>query len=316
MQNQRINFSFLLTAVIFIMYSCNTNPTKLTNETPTMGNIKIAADDSYQLLTEAELYTFHSFYKAAKITPIYASEDSILKLFLKDSVRLMITSRKLTENEIAYLHEQLYYPITTKIAYDALAFIINRSNPDSLIRYDAIKNIFLGKSSKWRQINPKSKLNDIKVVFDNPGSNNVQMIMKKFNISGSLPNYCYAVSNNSQVIDYVENHPNAMGILSVNWISDPQDSISHMFLKKIRVVLVTSEYDSDGSEFYSPHPGYIANNSYPFVREVYTISRETFSGLGTGFIAFVTHDQGQRIVLRSGMVPATEPVRLIEIKKN
>lgn len=315
MPKQKCKTGLQCIVVIFLVYSCNTNPTKSIDETPTMGNIKIAADDSYHLLTEAELYTFHAFYKAAKITPIYASEDSILKLFMKDSVRLMITSRKLTDNEIAYLHEQLIYPVTTKIANDALAFIINRSNPDSLIRYNTIKDIFIGKASKWKQINPKSKLTDIKVVFDNPGSNNVQLIMKKFDISGSLPKYCYSVTKNSEVIDYVESHPNAMGILSVNWISDPQDSISHTFLKKIRVVLVTSEYDSEGSDFYSPHPGYIANNSYPFVRDVYTISRETFPGLGSGFIAFVTHDQGQRIVLRSGMVPATAPVRLIQIEK-
>jgi phosphate transport system substrate-binding protein len=51
------------------------------------------------------------------------------------------------------------------------------------------------------------------------------------------------------------------------------------------------------------------------VREVYTINRETFTGLGSGFIAFVAGEKGQRIILRAGMVPATMPVRLIQVKK-
>ncbi|MDP3644248.1 MAG: substrate-binding domain-containing protein [Bacteroidota bacterium] len=291
-------------------------PKKFTDETPTRGNIKIAVDESYQLLADTELFTFHSLYKDAKVAPVYLSGDSILKLFLDDSVRVIITSSKLTDNEVAYLRGKSIIPRTTKIAYDALAFIVNKSNADSLIRYNTLKDIFTGKTSKWEQINPQSKLNDIKVVFDNQGSNNVKTIMNKFGITGSLPNYCFSATKNSEVINFVESHPEAIGIISVNWISDPRDSISHSFLSKINVVSVTSEYDSDGSEFYSPHPAYIANQSYPFIREVYTINRESFAGLGTGFTSFVAGDAGQRIILKMGMLPATMPIRLVEVKKN
>jgi phosphate transport system substrate-binding protein len=306
----------LFIGVIVLFCSCNMTPKKFTDETPTRGNTRIAVDESYQLLADAELFTFQSLYKDAKVNPVYLSEDSILKLFLADSVKVIISSRKLTENEDAYLKAKSIIPRTTKIAYDALAFIINKSNPDPFIRYNMLRDIFTGKTSKWKQINSQSKLGDIKVVFDNPGSNNVRTIMNKFGMTGSLPGYCYTVSKNSEVISFVENHPEALGIISVNWISDTRDSISHSFLSKIKVVSVTSEYNSDGGEFYSPHPAYIANKEYPFIREVYTINRETFAGLGTGFTSFVAGDPGQRIILKMGMVPATMPVRLIEIKKN
>jgi phosphate transport system substrate-binding protein len=305
-----------LFGVFILFYSCNMTQKKFTDETPTRGTIKIAVDDSYQLLADAELYTFQALYKDAKVNPIYSSEDSILKLFMADSVRAIITSRKLTDNEEAYLKQKLIIPKTTKIAYDALAFIVNKSNPDLQIRYNTLKDIFTGKTSQWKQINPKSKLGDIKVIFDNPGSNNVRTIMNKFEITGSLPKYCSSANKNSEVVNFVEKHPEALGIISVNWISDPRDSVSHSFLSKINVVSVTSEYDSDGTDFYSPHPAYIANKEYPFIREVYEINRETFAGLGTGFTSFVAGNSGQRIILKMGMLPATLPVRLVEIKKN
>ena len=57
-----------------------------------------------------------------------------------------------------------------------------------------------------------------------------------------------------------------------------------------------------------------ANKQYPFIRDVYTINRETFAGLGTGFTSFVAGDAGQRIILKMGMLPATLPIRLIKIK--
>jgi phosphate transport system substrate-binding protein len=308
----------VLAFVVFValLAGCKSNAVnQLDQETPTRGHIRIGVDESYELLGDAEIDTFEGLYKNATITPVYASEDSILKLFLADSIRLMITSRKLTENEEAYLKEKLIIARTTHIAWDALAFIVNKSNKDTLIRYNTLKDIFTGKVSSWKQVNPSSRLGDLKIVFDNQGSSNVRMITKKLEINGALPEFCYSANSNANVIDYVESHPEAMGIISVNWISDKDDSITHNFLGRVKVIAISSEYYSEGDEFFKPHPAYIADKSYPFVREIYTISRETFAGLGRGFIQFVTHDQGQRIVLKMGMLPATMPIRIVQIKK-
>jgi phosphate transport system substrate-binding protein len=105
-------------------------------------------------------------------------------------------------------------------------------------------------------------------------------------------------------------------LFSVNWISDPLDSISKSILNKIKVVAISPQTDSGENEYFVPHPAYIANKKYPFVREVYTINRETFSGLGTGFTSFVAGDAGQRIILKMGLVPALMPIRVVEIKNN
>ena len=117
------------------------------------------------------------------------------------------------------------------------------------------------------------------------------------------------------MLSYVENHPEAIGVIRVNWNSDPADSVSNNFLSRVRPIGFTSEYFSEAEDFYQPYQAYIANKSYPFVRDIYAINRETFVGLGTGFIQFFAGEQGQRIVLKSGMVPATMPVRIIQMKK-
>ena len=313
-RNFNISIFFILLLTISAV-GCNKGKSHVTNETTTRGNIKIGVDNAYQLLADTEIATFQSLYKYSSINPIYATEDSVLKLFLADSIRLMITSRKLTQNEEAYLKENLIIPRTTQVAWDALAFIVNKSNPDSGFSYNQLKDIFLGNISSWNQVDPKSKIGKLKVVFDNPGSSNVRFVMKKFGITGSLPEYCYSANTNNQVIDFVETHPEAIGIISVSWISDSDDSITHAFLKRVKVMGVSGDFDPEGNDYIKPHPAYIADKSYPFRREVYTISRETFSGLGRGFIQFVANDQGQRIVLKMGMVPATMPVRLIQVRK-
>lgn len=307
----RLNKILILLLALPLLIACSSRGSKPSDETPTRGNIKIGVDESYQLLLDTEIYTFQSIYKHAKITPIYSNEQDIIELFLKDSVKNIVVNRPLNEREKEYLNSQQYVPRSTKIAYDGVAFIVNNSNPDSLLSYIQLKGIFSGEINTWKKLNKTSALDDIKVVFDHKKSGNVRYLMEKFGLNDSLPPYCQAVSSNADVINYVEEHTNALGVVSVNWISDKHDSISHTFLNKIKVVAVSPVYDEQN--FVRPFQAYIADQSYPFVREVYYISRETFSGLGSGFASFVAGDQGQRIILKSKLVPATMPIRFVKV---
>lgn len=307
----RLNNLWVLLIALPLFLACSNGGTKKIDETPTRGNIKIGVDESYQLLLDTEIYTFQSIYKYAKLNPVYANEQEIIELFLKDSLRNIVINRPLNDKEKEYLNSQQYVPRATKIAYDGLAFIVNPQNPDSFLTYLQLKKIFLGENNTWKKINKSSGLEDVRVVFDNKKSGNVRYLMEKFSLKDSLPAYCQAVSTNAEVVKYVEKHTNAIGVVSVNWISDKHDSISHTFLNKVKVVAVSPVYDDQN--YVKPYQAYIADQSYPFVREVYYISRETFSGLGTGFASFLAGDQGQRIILKSKLVPATMPIRFVKV---
>jgi phosphate transport system substrate-binding protein len=307
---------FQIICIALIITSCGQSGNKVIDETPTRGNIKISVDESYEPILDTEIFTFESIYTYAKINAQYKPENELFNDFFNDSVRAIITSRKLTKEEEDGMISHQIIPKTTKIAYDALAFIINKDNPDSILRYDQVRSIFEGKITKWQQINPKTKLGDLKVVFDNIKSANVRFLNEKFNLGAKFPSYCQAVNTNTEVINFVEKNKDAIGVISVNWISDKHDSLSLNFLNRINVVAVGSELDANGDNYYyRPYQGYIAEGSYPFIREVYYINREYFTGLGTGFVSWLAADQGQRIILKSGLVPATMPIRLISVKK-
>ena len=155
----------------------------------------------------------------------------------------------------------------------------------------------------------------MKIVFDNYKSGNPRYLREKFGLP-KLPATCFAVDNNAEVINFVEKNKNAIGVISVNWISDQADTVSHGFLNRVKVARISVPGDNDpGTTFYSPHPGYIAQGDYPFTREVFCINRQTYNGLAYGFSAFIAGEKGQLIILRCGLVPASQPVRLVEIKQ-
>jgi phosphate transport system substrate-binding protein len=303
---------FLIAYITLI--SCNPSPTNDYGETPTRGKIRIDVDESFKMLMDTQIFTFQALYKYAYITPRYKSEYDVIDDFMNDSIRTIVTAKQLTQNQIDYLRSRNIIPKTTIIATDALAFITNKNNPDSLIRINDIKQIFVGGLTDWNQINKKNKCGKIEVVFDSNKSANARYFKEKLNLS-KFPDYCYTANTNDEVLNYVENNKNAIGIISVNWISENTDSIANNFLKRVKVIAMTSEFDPEGNYYYKPYAAYIADKSYPFTRDIYMITRETFNGLGSGFIRFVAGEKGQRIVLKAGLVPATMPIRLVQLKQ-
>ncbi len=304
--------ALIVIAVLFLV-ACKNQASQGLRESPTAGDIKIEADDSFQPIVDAEVATFTTFYKNAHITPVYKTEKEIVADFLNDSVKVIVTSWAPTKEQEKTLLDIQTVARTTVVAYDALALVLNKSNKDSLLTYDNVNDIFTGKITDWNQINKSSKLGKINIVFDNDRSGNIRYFREKFELPEQLASNFYAVNNNPEVIDYVAKSPGALGIVSVNWISDSDDSLSRSFTKMVKVVAVSQPY-LDNLTFYMPVQGSIYDKTYPFVREVNMISRESFSGLGSGFASFVSGEKGQRIILKSGLVPATMPIRIIQVK--
>jgi len=303
---------FLILTILISFTSCKGGTTRL-DESPTRGDIRIIADESFQPLIDAEVNTFTSLYINAKIKPLYKPEYDVINDFMNDSVKVVVTSKKLTDDQIRYLRDSLIIARTTTFAWDALALVTNKENNDTLINYEDIRNIFLGNITRWKELDQRSILGDIQIIFDNTKSGNIRYFKELFEIENELPDNFYAVKNNPEVIDFVSRNKDALGIVSVNWISDKDDSLSRSFIRKVNIIAVSERLGSNGT-YYRPDQGSIYLKSYPFVREIYFISRETFHGLGAGLIQWATAEQGQRIVLKSGLVAATMPIRLVQIK--
>ena len=105
---------------------------------------------------------------------------------------------------------------------------------------------------------------------------------------------------------------NAIGFVSLNWITDAADTANQSFVSTVRVVEVAPpDTSAAGGFFYKPYQSNLALQRYPFMRSIYAINTEGRIGLATGFAAFLAGEQGQRIALKSGLLPATMPIRLV-----
>ena len=278
-------------------------------DTPTSGSVKIAVDESLRPLLEAEVNTFEGLYPRAEIHASYYPEAEAIDALMNDSVRLAVVTRRFTEEEKAYFKNIKITPTERDVAISAVALIVNRNNPDTLINMDQIRALLQGKINNWSQLGSKNKAG-IEIVFDNPNSGLIRHLKDSVADVDNLPANTFAVENNEAVIDHVSKNPNAIGLIGLEWISDKDDSTSNSFLKRIRVMGVAGD-----STHFKPYQAYLALKYYPLSRRITILSREARSGLGSGFMAFVASERGQRIVLKAGLVPVTMPLRVVEIDR-
>ena len=301
--------------LLLALSACRSKSKEGQTDTYSSGVIAIAADASFEPIIQEEIDVFESLYPLAGIVPRYTTEVEAINLLLKDSVRLAVATGTLTEEEMNSFHSRKFYPREIKLATDALALIVNRANPDSLLSVRDFRRILTGEAKTWKQVNSNSGLKDIQVVFDNKNSSTVRFAMDS--VCGGKPlatENVSALRTNQQVIDFVAKNPAAIGVIGVNWLGNRSDTTNLSFKEEIRVMAVSAGDVATPENSYKPYQAYLYYGNYPLARPIYAILNDPRNGLPWGFTSFMTSDKGQRIILKSGLVPATQPVRIVHVK--
>jgi len=313
----------LLSASLLGLGSCRKAPTN----TSTSGLATIVCDDSFENIMNQEIDVFEYTTKGnANIIPYYVSEKACIDSLLDFRTKTIVIARDLTEKEKAYLKSEKKLVRSNRIAVDAIALIVNPGNPVEILSEKEIGEILSGEITRWDQIEP-SKLGEIQVVFDNEGSSTVQYMRDSLMNGRKFSPNVYAQNSNQEVFAHVQQRKSALGIIGVSWISadmrtrdlpreerikslERQDTTVAEFDTSIKVLKVRRD---DSIEAYKPYQGYIYDGRYPLYRSIYMITTSANGSLSHGFYSFVTGTIGQKIIQRTGILPARVQPRMVNL---
>ena len=307
-----------LTLILGLFSACGNKPknTKAEQEYQRAARYFMADESFSPILNEAlEIFRYNNVLDTLEAQ--YTNEQDAVKKLMALETWLVFTSRDLTAKERQNLQDRKYLPRTIPIAYDGLALIVNNDNPDTCITVKDFKRILRGEISEWKDLYPQSRLGSIDVVFDNPLSSTVRWCVDSL-LSGQefkAPNIG-AVKTSAAVIDYVENHKNAIGIIGSNWLNDKRDTTNVTFKKNITVMGVSRLDSATRANSWKPYQYYIYNGNYPLIRTIYALLNEPRSGVPSSFAHFCQLPKGQKIILRYGLLPRTANMNVREVIVN
>lgn len=292
-------YSFILIGILFVM--CNQKEQKTTNgESILKGSITVFVDETLTPIVEDQAVIFESKYQA-KIKLVSKSESETINSLFKEKSAVAILTRNLTIEENKFFEQKKITPKITKFATDAIAFISNKNNNDTLIALKNVIEFMQGKS------NPFIK----GLVFDNPNSSTVHYMNTLAGIKSIPENGVFSFKTNEEVIKFVAKNKGMIGVVGVNWLFQPMPEMQR-YVDEVNILSVKS---LSGASYYKPSQNNIAEGKYPLARDLYVINAQGYSGLGMGFASFVAGDIGQRIILKSGLLPVRIPGRRINIRK-
>jgi phosphate transport system substrate-binding protein len=313
-----MRFSSLLPGILILLliWSCRFFKGDPYRNTTISGSTTIAVDETFRPVMEAEIELFKGIYSYSEIKAGYLPENDAFERLLNDSVQLIVASRKLRPDEISIINKRKLFPKQLKVATDAIALIVHPSCKDSLLSLKQIREILSVKISNWNQMNKASPSLPIKVLFDNQKSGIVKYMVDSICHGNFSATNVSALTFNQEVIEYTATHPGVLGLIGASWIGNKNDSLHLSFHKRIKVISVSESDFPTLENSYKPYQAYLLDNMYPLTRSVYMINTEPRNGLSTGFVSFVASDKGQRIILKSGIIPAVAPTRVVNVRPN
>jgi phosphate transport system substrate-binding protein len=202
------------------------------------------------------------------------------------TVDIGMTSREVTSAEMAKYKSF----VVTPVAQDGIAIIVNPANTIPYITLDQIKNIYLGKITKWSEISGA----------DVPGTNNQIVIIGRDSASGTRTYFDETVllkatptnkmlekNSNGAVLQTVAQTPGAVGYVSIGFVSKDVKALPIWYNAG---KIIPASLDN------------VKTRTYPVSRDLYVITNGQPSGLAGDFIRYILSPDGQKIVSDEGYV--------------
>ncbi|UOG62353.1 phosphate ABC transporter substrate-binding protein [Leptospira noguchii] len=242
------------------------------------------------------------------------SIEGIEKLF-QGKTDIAAASRPLTEMELKEFDSKGKFESLT-IAYDGIAIIVHPSNPIRKISLEAASKIFSGEISDWSKVGGKPGKIDVIIRNDKSGTAayfETHVLKQKDLGSKSFEtrkNVVYSkmakiVANNDSMAVEIDSNPNSIGFMGMG---------SALFENKGRVRAL--EYSLSGKDpFVVPSIENVYNRKYELSRGLYLFYLSDHGQKIDDFITYVTGEEGQKTILKSGYLRGTLPTVEVEVKK-
>jgi phosphate transport system substrate-binding protein len=279
---------------ILYLASCSGGPKgNIPTDTLESGTIHISVDESFKPVIDSHIKVFENQFPEAHIIVHYKPEAECLRDLNTDSIRMVIVTRGLSEEEEKTMQARLSFtPRFGVLAFDAIAVIENNAVKDTLFTMQDIRSMAKGTSGY------KYKL----LLDGTTATSTVRYVVDSLLRGAPISKNVVAAKNSEGVIDYISNNTDAIGLIGVSWIGNKDDTTQLSFLKRVKIAQI--ECTGCNGTYVVPVQYNIATGRYPMTRPLYYILKENYRGLGSGFANFLIYERGQRIFNRAYLLPA------------
>ncbi|MEI7856895.1 MAG: phosphate ABC transporter substrate-binding protein [Methanomicrobiales archaeon] len=205
------------------------------------------------------------------------------------TVDIGMSSREVTKAEMA--KNPTF--VVTSVAQDGIAIVVNPVNTAQYLTLDQIKDIYIGKITKWTEItgaNVPNTNNQIVVIGRDSASGTRTYFDETLLLKATSTNKMLEKNSNGAVLQTVAQTPGSIGYVSIGFVS-----------KDVKALPVWY----NAQKIVAPTLDNVKTKTYPVSRDLYVITNGQPTGLSSDFIKYMLSADGQKIVADEGYVTLT-----------
>lgn len=291
MSRRRTWLGLVLIGLLALLPGCASRPAANGTTTTVASVIQNTGSDTLVNLALAWAERYMPAHPGVRISVTGGGSGTGIAALINGTTDIANASRAMKQEEFDAARKNGITPIEFAVARDAIAVVVNPSNPVNGLTLSQISDIYQGKITNWRQVGGEDRPIVLLSRESNSGTyvyflENVLRLGQKSDLLFS-PDTLLMPSSEG-ISAEVRQNPNAIGYDGLGYVTSDQ-----------KVIAVAQ--DPDGP-YVKPSVATVNDGSYPVSRPLFMITVGQPTGQVKDYLDWITRD-GQALVLELGFVP-------------
>jgi phosphate transport system substrate-binding protein len=291
---------FITAALIMILLSgCRqgVKPTQSdTGNTQTQTIVNKGSDTLVNLaLAWAEKY--HELHSQVEISVTGGGSGTGIAALINKTVDIANASRQISPEELQLAKANGVVPVEYTVARDAIAIVVNPSNPVTHLTIRQLSDIYSGKVNNWNEVGGDDRV-IVRLSRETNSGTHVFFLQNVIRLGDSKDKTLFATDtlllpSSEGITAETRDNPNAIGYDGLGYVTS-----------EVKVIAVGA---SDSGPFIMPSADSVNNKQYPIARDLYMYTDGQPTGSVMDYINWIITPEAQNIVTELGFVPIISP---------
>lgn len=247
---------------------------------------RIKGSDTVLPIAQKTAESFMNKNKTTRVTVTGGGTGVGISALIDGTCDIAMASRGIKFGEKIKLKKAKQDITEIAIAYDALAVIVNPSNPVRGLTREQLEGIFRGKITNWKQVGGR----DLKII-----------VYSRETSSGTYEFFKESVLKEKNYVSHTLSMP-ATGAV-IQSVSQTKGAIGYVGLAYINKRVKTLSVSYNGKTFVRPTVENAKKKLYPIIRPLFYYFNNKDKQKVTPLIKYILSPEGQNIIKKSGYIP-------------
>lgn len=259
--------------------------------------IQNKGSDTLVNLALAWAETYQNQHADVEISVTGGGSGTGFTALINGTVDIANASRQIKAEEIQQAKEKGFEPMEFTVANDAIAVIVNPSNPVNQLTLKQVSEIYQGLITNWQEVGGENRP-IVRISRETNSGTHVYFLESVVRLGDSKSKSLFSMDtlllpSSEGIIAEVRDNPNAIGYDGLGYVTH-----------EVKMIALAKQF---GSPYVLPSVATVTNKSYPISRGLYMYTHGQPSGAVKDYLDWILSAEAQKITAELGFVPLVKP---------